>query len=196
MLNWSRDDLSQRTGLSVAGIAKIEGGNSNPTDATKHDIGTIFERRGLTFTSHGIEYHKNNITFFCDFIDVLTDAERLLGEGDEILFHCADERRNTKEVTNKFRELEKAGIKLRFTICEGDDFITGDPASYRWVDQDFFANSEVSVTYADKYVIHIEGKEKTFIVIKNEGFSKAMRKQFNYWWDKGKLWERDDIKSA
>lgn len=196
LIGWSQQDLAGRSGLSQTGIARIENGTNKPTLSTIEKITAAFADEGIIFTAHGVEHYKDNIIFLNSFMKVLEDAEKNLKKGEEILFHCADERRNSAEVTEKFRQLYTKGLKLRFTCCSGNHHITMPSSYYRWIDQDFFADSEVSVIYGQKYALHVvaEADRNVFMVIKNNDFTKVMRKQFEYWWRNGKTWEKENIK--
>ena len=186
-LGWTRDDLSSACGISTPAIIKIENGDTSPTMKTQRQIVQALENEGFFFTANGIEYREDKVRRLYDFLDVLEDAERCLKPDDEILLHCASEKRNSEVVTEKFQSLLKSGIKLRFTLEEGDDAITTRPENYRWLDPDFFANSQVSVIYADKCVEHVKEDDKdVFIMVKNEAMADSRRKQFEYYWRNGK----------
>jgi hypothetical protein len=82
--------------------------------------------------------------------------------------------------------MEQAGIEMRLTIRHGDTAMSMDPNHYRWIEADFFADSQVQAIYADRYVLHVPERGKdTFVLIKNAALAKMMRKQFDYWWRKG-----------
>lgn len=185
-IQWSQEDLAKLANLSIQGIRDIENDKSSPTARTQHKILKAFEAHNYFFHEHGIEYREEKILTFYDFMDVLEDAEQTLRKGDDILFHCADEQRNTPEVTDKFNELRNKGINLRFTIEEGNKTITGSPKDYRWIDPEYFADREVRVIYADRYVIHIvEQNKDMFIVTKNEDAAETHRKEFEFFFKRG-----------
>jgi hypothetical protein len=121
-----------------------------------------------------------------DYVDVLKDACSVLKKGEECLMHRADDLRSSPHVVAKYKEMIKEGIVCKLTICEGNTHIDGNPENYRWIPEDYFANGEVEAIYADRYVIHIPGKQDKFICIRNATVAGAHRKEFDYWWNKGK----------
>ena len=186
-LGWTQEELARKGDVTPITVQNVEGGKHTPNERTLKKIRAPLEDAGIVFTANGFEFHVQKTILVEDFMQVLEDAKSLLGKGDEILFHCADERRNNQAVTDAFNDLRKKGIRLRFTLCEGNDFITGNPEDYRWIDADYFAQSEVEVIYADKYVQHFaEGEMDTFTITKNAAKARSEKKQFEYWWNKGK----------
>lgn len=186
-LDWSQEDLAQNSGLSRAAIANIERGSANPDTRTINKINRAFENQGLHFSSHGFEERDLFLKEFSTYIEVLEDIEKVLSEGGEVLVHCADEKRSSEEVIAKLNTLKQKGIGFRTTICEGDTYILGDIQTYRWVPQEYFANSNVSLVYGRNYVKHVqEGDKNIFITINSVANAAVERKQFEYWWKTGK----------
>ncbi len=186
-IKWSQEELADLAGLSTQAVRDIEGEKSSPTIRTQRKILRVFEARNYFFTEHGIEFREEKILTFDNFLDVLEDAEQVLSKGEEILLHCADERRNTEEVSDKFSELRQEGISLRFTLEEGNTVITGAPEDYRWIDPEYFAHREVRVIYADRYVIHfVEKNRDVFVVTKNKDAADTHRQEFEYFFKRGK----------
>lgn len=185
-LGWTQETLSRKSDVTQVTIQNVESGKHAPNERTLRKIREPLEAAGIIFTAHGFEFHPQKTILLDDFMDILNDAGAILKKGDEILFHCADEARNTPDVTDKFTALRKKGIKLRFTICEGNKTITGPMNDYRWIDKDYFAQSEVEVTYADRYVQHfVENNEDTYTLTKNKAKASSEKKKFEYWWNKG-----------
>lgn len=184
MSGLTQDELVELSDVSIGTIQKIEAGDGSVTERVKNKLIRAFEGLGIVFTVAGVEYHETNISFLGSFLDVLESVPRTLAKGHEVLIHCADERRNSAEVTAKLAELSQ-DYKLRFTIERGNTAITTDPANYRWIDPDFFANAEVQVIFADKVITQIKGEKKIFIVIRSTDNARVARRQFEYWWKVG-----------
>ena len=51
LLDWTQGELAQRTGLSYAGLSKIEQGASKPFASTLNRIRGVFEEEGVIFIS-------------------------------------------------------------------------------------------------------------------------------------------------
>lgn len=189
-LNLKQSEIAEISGVSIQTISNLESEKTDGSERTLRRMRQIYEEKGIVFTAHGMEYQPYKIAILENFMDVLTDAEMSLKKGDEILIHCADERRNTSVVTEKLKDLRKKGIHIRMTCEEGNLFITGPKKEYRWISSELFASSQIEVTYKDKYVFHFQdGGSNIFIVTKNKGKAGIARRQFEYHWKRGKTWE-------
>jgi len=186
VLSWTREDLAAASGVSGPAIKNVETDQSSPTGTTQRAIIRAFENEGVFFTADGIEHREDRIRFMGDFLEVLEDAQASLKKGDEILFHCADERKNSAEVTRKFEELTGAGIGLRFTIETGNRTITTKSSNYRTIAPALVESADVSVIYADKYVLHVPDEDRDiYILIKNRPLAAVRKREFEYWWRTG-----------
>lgn len=192
-LNLKQEEIAKKAGLTNKTISNLESGKSDGGARTIRRLREAYEDLGIVFTPHGFEYQPYKTAILENFIDVLIDAESTLKKGDEILMFCADERRNTPEVTKKFKELRNKGVKLRMICEQGNNEITGDKKDYRWVDPELFAAGQVEVIYSDKYLFHFQDEGKNFFVVtKNKGKTKAAKAEFEYHWKRGfKSWEED-----
>lgn len=195
-LDWTQDDLARRTGISKSSIANIEAGRVEPETRTLRRIEEAFGDSGVFFTANGVEKREFVLTTHKDYMAVLDDVERTIPPGEEILFHCADDRRSSPAVAEKLAAMRAAGYRFRSTICAGNTTITGDLADYRWIPEDYFANSEICVIYGDKYMQHVPGEtEHNFIIMKSAIHATSMRRQFEYWWSKGEQVGARDVRN-
>lgn len=185
-LGLEQSEVAEITGLTAQTISKLEGGKNAPTERTVRRLRQAYEDRGIVFTTHGIEYQPYKTAILESFMDVLNDAEQCLRRGDEILLHCADERRNSPKVTEKFNKLRNKGIRIRMTCEHGNKVITGKSQDYRWIEPEMFAAGQVEVIYKDKYLFHFqeEGRD-IFVMTKNKAKAKSAKKQFEYDWTNG-----------
>lgn len=187
LLDWTLQDLSRRCGIHWVSLQRIEAGKQKPEIDNLKAIHDALLRGGAKITDKGVEESSQSVTVFHDFLAVLDDVENTLSPGDELLQHCADERRSTPEVTARLRDFEAKGIRLRFTLREGDDFMTTSPENYRGIDPEYFATAEVMLVYADRTVLHVAGEDgDSFVLIREGRLADAMRRQFSYWWERGK----------
>jgi transcriptional regulator with XRE-family HTH domain len=189
-LDFKQAELAEACNLSEPTIVNLEKGES-PSARTIKKLEAGVERLGLRFTDHGVEENYEPIKIVYNYIDVLEDALSVLKKGEEILFHRADDRRSVPEVVQKMNEMRDAGIKFRSTICEGNNFIWGNPEEYRQLKKDYFLGSEVQVIYADRYVIHerkkINDKENhIYWIIKSQQIADVQRKEFQNYWKEAK----------
>jgi transcriptional regulator with XRE-family HTH domain len=61
LLNWSRGELAERCGVSLAALADFEAGKRQPYDRTLADIRRSLEAAGVEFTNGdapGVKLHK------------------------------------------------------------------------------------------------------------------------------------------
>lgn len=186
LLGWSLQELSKRSGLHWVSIQRIETGLQKPEAETLQKLHDALLRGGVKITEKGVEEVAQTVMVLDDFLDVLSDVETTLHPGDELLQHCADERRSTPDVTAYLHKLVAEGIRLRFTVCEGNNFMSTNPANYRGIDPDYFATAEVMLVYGDRTVLHVAGEGgDSFVLIREARLAEAMRRQFNYWWNRG-----------
>lgn len=189
LLNWSQPNLAARCDMHVQTISAFESENGSPTKKTLEKILKTLESHGVELLpNNGVSLAGNKIYKTETMVEIMDDILHLLQEGEEVLLHCADERRSPPEVVEKYKIINAKGITVRATICEGNTYLR-DGIPSRWIPKDYFGNSEVFVIYADKFVIHIDGykgKNSEFLTIKNKTLADAMRRQFEYWWKNGK----------
>ncbi|NCC23185.1 MAG: XRE family transcriptional regulator [Alphaproteobacteria bacterium] len=185
--NWSQSDLVERSGISLSALVDFEQDRvENPRIKTLNKLIKVFDDNDMRIHENGIEEVERNLVIVDNFMDVLFDADMILKKGDTIYFHCADDRRSSDEVTEKLRELDARGVDLRFTYERGNTFFTTKPENYRWIDAEYFSQSQVEVVYADRYVIHLtEDKNNQFQIVRNKENASVRRKQIEYWWNKG-----------
>lgn len=187
LLNWSQPDLAERCGMNVQTISAFEKESGSPTKTTLQKITEVLEFNGIQFGSNnGVSLSSDKTFIISTYLEVMETAQRALPHKGELLLHCADEHRSPPVIVEKTRELIAAGIKIRATICEGNNF-TREGVEYRWLPKDYFADSEVFSIYGDNFVIPIGiGPKAKFMNIQNKTLADAMRRQFEYWWKNGK----------
>ncbi len=189
-LDLDQDQVATLSGLNKQTISKIERELNAPNANTMRKLRGVYEDKGIVFTTHGFEYQPYKTSILENFMDILDDIEETLKRGDEVLMHCADERRNLEGVTEKLNQIRQKGIRIRMTCEEGNEFITGKHEDYRWIDKDLFASSQVEVIYADKFYFHFTDAGRHFFVMtKNKEKAKTAKRQFEYQWKRGKEWE-------
>ena len=189
-LRLDQKEVAELSSLDKQTISQIEREKNAPSATTLRKLRQVYEDRGIVFTQKGLEFEPYKVSTMESFMDVLDDAEQVLRKGDELLLHCADERRNSVEVTAKFKALRNKGIRIRMTCEEGNLTVTGKPEDYRWIDTELYSNSQVEVIYADKFFFHLrdDGRDY-FVMTKNKEKARSAKRQFEYQLKKGKTWE-------
>jgi transcriptional regulator with XRE-family HTH domain len=156
-LEMSQADLADAAGLSLAGVQKIERGETAPTARTQAKLARAFEKRGVTFTGRGLEYSETPIFFIegasheATYLQLLDDVgEHLTGGRDrELLVMFADDRVSPPSVNAKYRDLRAAGVRMRQLVEDGNRYLMGPLDEYRYVPQRFFIN-RVTLVYGDR----------------------------------------------
>lgn len=187
VLDWSQQDLADKSDVSKSAIVNIEKEKVEPEASTLRKLKSALEKEGVFVSDEGIIKRDLFNIQFSTYLDVLDDVERMLPNGGEVLIHCADDRKSSESVNKKLKDLREKKIKFRTTICEGNTFVSGDIRDYRWIDKDYFAESEVYVIYANRVVQHIVDKDKSiFSAVVSDKHARREKKQFEYWWKTGK----------
>lgn len=174
--------------MHVQTISAFESENGSPTKTTLSKISTVLERSGVEFApNNGTSLSEYKYYPTDSYVDVLQDCLHTLNKGDEILFHCADDRLSIEAVSLVLDQIGKKDIRMRATTCAANNALRKD-REYRLLPQDYFSTSQLIVIYADKISLHVDEKNGSYrsLTIKNNVMASAMRKQFEYWWKNGK----------
>ena len=191
-LGINQSEVAQTTSLDVNTISKTELEKNSPTSTTLMQLRAFYEERGIVFTENGIRFEPYKVSTIDNFMTILDDAEQSLKKGQEILMHCADERRNSDEVTEKLNALRAKGIRIRMTCEEGNTIITGKADDYKWIDPELYASSQVEVIYGDKFYFHFRDAGRDFFVLtKSKEKARTAKRQFDYQWKRG-----NDVKTS
>ncbi|MGB3465744.1 MAG: helix-turn-helix transcriptional regulator [Cyclobacteriaceae bacterium] len=187
ILKYSQQNLALKAGLARTTIRNIEL-DSTPDTETIKKIVQAFEREGIFFHANHIEKKNTFQTTFMYYTDVLNDIQETLEPGNEILIHCADDRKSDEKTIKKLRELRESGYKFRITISDKNHIITGNIYDYRAISSDYVAESEVSMIYGNKYMQHFppnDSEDGIFLITTSKSNADIQRRQFDYWWKCG-----------
>lgn len=187
VIGWNQQDLADMSDVSKSAIVAIEQERVEPETSTLRKLRLAFEREGIFLSENSITKRDLFTLNFTTYLEVLEDVSRSLPNGGEVLIHCADDTKSSEEVRAKLDLLKKQGIRFRITICEGNNFISGDVRDYRWIDKDYFAVSEVSIIYANKVVHHVaDANHHLFTAIVSASHAHREKHHFEYFWRHGK----------
>ncbi len=194
ILNWSQQDLAQRTGISATSIGAIENNQTSPRESTLATIRKTFESGGIEFigmdgvrqkTSDIRTYlgHEGFIEFYDDIYNTVRDAE------NEILVSNVDERKFVKILgeyakihVDRITALKKVHYKI--LVREGDNYIPGSNyAEYRWIPKELFSSVPFYV-YGNKLAIMIFDNEPSVILLEYPSIAGAYRVQFYDMWER------------
>lgn len=196
-LDWSQDDLAERSGLAVSTIRNIEGGTNAPSGKSAQGLEKAFGERIEFLPNGGIQPRQENVSIlrgrpgFIDFIwDVYETVKAGAGEicvsnvdEEDFLFWLGEDE--AQKYKDAMADLEK-NFFFKCLIEEGDDyFAAGKYAEYRWVPKEEFANVPFYV-YGDKLAILLFGKDASVYILDNAEIANAYRAQFNVLWGRAK----------
>lgn len=185
LLNWTLSDLSKRSGIASSSLSEIENGREM-RENTKEKIVDAFEYAGVEFLNDGVRLP--------DFATKRLDSdwfEEIIGDIDlelhdthknkqEVLVYGTNDQKTPSYIIEKIRRLIKKGITFREMAQEGDTFLIGDVANYRWISQKNFKNY-LTVIYGEKVVLDFGDGG---LLINNSQYADYERARFNEVWDK------------
>lgn len=185
LLDWSFEDLEERTGLSRMALQNIAGGRAKPRDKTLEKLLNTFEKNGVEIIDGGARWAQNIVKIYegedC-YLRLLDDA--IYEKAEEIVFNGADERRSPASVVDKFKTMRKSGMKMRSLIKHGDTHIMGRPEEYRWMPDNMFVDGDVKVMFGDSvaYLMSWLGVPRV-IKITDAKIAQENLRMFNYVWE-------------
>ena len=158
-LQWSQEKLARESGMSLQGIQKIEYGETKPTLRTQEKIARALHKRGVSFSSRGIEFDENPIfmvegkTHEETYLKLLEDAYEHLMTFDpnkrELLIMYADDKVSPPSVNNMYRQMRADNIRMRQMVQEGNEYIMGPLNEYRYIPKKLFIN-RVTLVYGER----------------------------------------------
>lgn len=188
LLRWSRDDLAEASGIHAQTIKKIETGDTdNPRSNTLDPIIEAFGRKGVEFIDGGVREKKDKIRILEGqdaYLKLMDEAFHVLRKSigkKEIIVANADQSLSPNSVIESQNRLLKFGVNMRFTVCEGDEYLLYPLQNYRYIPKDDFLNSLV-VIFDDYLAITIRGENK-ITVIHDDNVAEVFRRQFNKLWN-------------
>jgi transcriptional regulator with XRE-family HTH domain len=196
LLEWTQADLARQSGLSVPALANIERGSAHPRQDTLQLLQQTFERSGIEFLDPpGVQLAAERfrirvwsgreapLKLWQDLLREFSDEQ-----GGDVLFSGVDERQWTErygaELPPYLRQMHKYGARYRLLICEGDNFIIGQPSQYRQVSKAIFAQTPFCV-YRDKLALIVLGRTVKVTIIENPAVAATFRSQFESNWSSG-----------
>ncbi len=182
-LGWTQEQLAEAAGLSPQSIPNVERGDNAPTARTQEKLARALQKNGVVLTDDGIRLPDATavqLTGDSWFMDVLADALNALKniKDKEVLIFGSDHRVSPPQVVEGFRKLMAIGAHLREIGEEGNTYIMGDTARFRWVPREHFKNS-VTMIYADKVVTDFGTHG---MLIKNADWAQVERHKFELIW--------------
>ncbi len=206
ILNWSQQDLSDRTDISTTSIGSIEKGTTKPRTSTLKVIQSAFEKNGIEFIEpDGMKRRSDDIRIFTGqdgYLDFFEDVYDTLAQnpGTEVLVNNVDERRFVKAHgkqadyhVSRMKQLKD--IEYKVLLKEGDNFFAlNDTVEYRWLPKTHFSTVPF-YSYGKKLAMLLFEAEPKIIVIDHIAVSEAYRVQFTSIWDNALIPNSTDIRT-
>lgn len=207
ILNWSQQDLAQRTGISATSIGSIENGVTTPRASTLEVIRHTFESSNIEFIGlDGVRQRTGDVRVlkgeegFWNFYEEL--YKTLLDNPGEVLVSNVDERIFEKWLskhrldTHVQRMRAIKGLSYKILIKEGDTHFlaTPDYCEYRWMPKDLFTSVPFYI-FGNKLAVIIFEEEPTVIVLDYSAIADAYRKQFSSIWNISVVPDKDKKKA-
>lgn len=201
ILNWSQQDLAQRTGISATSIGAIENNQTTPRESTLATIRKTFETGGIEFIGlDGVRLQTSYVKRlrggqgFSDFLDDVYQTAVLHGTKEKpvevflsnvvhenwIKWMGAEKWKNHTDRMTKDKDI----MDVRIIVKEND---TNFPAiaysKYKWFPEELF-NDKSFYSYHDKLAFLDFKEDDVEIVIMNQpAFAEGYRTLFRIAWD-------------
>jgi transcriptional regulator with XRE-family HTH domain len=197
ILNWSQQDLAQRTGISATSIGSIENGQTTPRESTLQTIRSTLEGGGIEFIgTDGIRKKSAYLDIWRGnegFKKLSNDMfETIKLDKQEVLQAYVDDRKFAAWLGDESRphvDRMKSITLPKFKILqkEGDVYFPAkDYAEYKWIPENQFMAVPFFV-YGNKLAIILFGDEANIIVMNYPMVAKAYRFQFSTIWDQAMI---------
>lgn len=194
ILNWSQQDLAQRTGISATSIGAIENGQTTPRESTLSTIRKTLENAGIEFIGlEGVRQRRDDVRIFSgkdgliEFYDDIFATVR--DKTTEVLVSNVDERIFVEalgeyaKVHVERMEAQK-GVRYKILTKEGDNYAPGSGyGEYRWIPKELFASVPFYL-YGKKLAIMVFDNEPSIIVLQYPSIAEAYRIQFFDMWER------------
>lgn len=181
LLDWTAQDLAEKTAMMPNTITNFEGGKRRTEAETIEKMVKALTEGGIKFTEMGVELRTPVYGFEGPtwYVDLLGD---MLGSGaKEIIIQNVDDRKSAPHVAKMLANLRSQGITFRMTAEEGNTHLSMPVSFYRWVPKAYFKNWIVAV-YGDRVAFSINN-ELGCRVFCDQGLADALKNQFNLVWD-------------
>ncbi len=196
-MDWSQDELAERSGLAVSTIRNIEAGMNAPSGKSAQALDRAFGDYVDFLPNGGFQPRQETVKIYrgrSGFVDFFWNVyETIKASGGEICVSNVDEKdflfwlgeEDAQKYKDAMAALEK-NFMFKTLIKEGDDYFAGGKyAEYRWIAKEEFSGVPFYV-YGDKLAIILFGKEVSVYVLDNSNIANAYRTQFNVLWKRSK----------
>jgi transcriptional regulator with XRE-family HTH domain len=197
LLDWSQNDLGQRTGLSQAAIANIETAKHRPNDSTQAALTKAFSQAGIEFIDGGVRLRPDGMEILegADItarMPTLYFEEMLRSGAEEIMINGVDfsllDQDTRSAVEANIKRLIAEGKRQRVLVREGTNAadIIGPHEWHRAIPAPLFSALTPSFIYHNCFAVMLVEKQQV-IILRNGNLAEHQARQFNYLWDMGQV---------
>jgi len=183
-LDWTREELAKKSGLTTDGIKRIESNpDQRPHQKTLEILVEVFTDNGIDFSPNGVRLTDETVRILEGenaYMRMLDDVLQTTKKGGEVLFFCSDDRATRPNEIDMEQMIRNNGVHFRCLVEEGNDFTRWPRNEYRQIPSEYF-NHDLQVIYGNKVAQVIAGGKKIMIVT-NTSFATTARNIFNMLW--------------
>ena len=194
LLRWRREDLAEKTNISVVSIKHFEDEHHQTRTTTIAKITKVMEDAGIEFLPNsGLRLRDDTLTIIegddallrlmDDIYYTLKDAAQV-GANGEVLWGFIDESASPPEILAADKKIREANIKMRFLVAAGAQFYPYALEEYRCIPDKMFHEHTIAI-YGDKVATEILSNNtgaKSVIIINNPSYAATHRAMFELIW--------------
>ncbi len=205
LLDWTQETLAEMSGVARTTIKNVENGSTLPRLETSNALQRTLEEAGVEFTpSSGVRMKDRMVQIFegSEVNQRLLDDvyHTLRNTGGEVLIAHVDEMKFVNALPpdglqDHLSRLEAANIKERLLVRKGDRNLVAPLEAYRAIADEYFSSHPFYI-YGSKLALLCREPPEKAIVIDDERFADAIRKLFNFIWDRTEMPSHKDIQAA
>lgn len=195
-LNWSREQLSEKTDISLNSIKRIEDEVVSPRESTIKLIYDVFDAAGIEFTERSGVRLKTDLVYIYEgegasrkFFEEVYNTARTVG--GEFIVSGVDELQFDQALgdyletyTSNMKRLKT--VNFRVLVSEDDNNPAAeDYINYRKIPRELFTTVPFYI-YGNKLAIIVWEPKPRYIIHNDVGIVDAYRKQFEMVWRQGK----------
>lgn len=186
LLGWTQKDLALSAKVNKDTVANIEAERNAPQQDTYDKVLGALELAGIEFLEDGVRkppvksliIDKSDPNWFFEFLDdvILTLED---DQNPELIIYGVDDSLTKPQAIDRFRELRRMNVRMRFFIKEGNTFMRGDESEYRYIPDNLFLNYNTFV-YGNKVLHDMEGY---CLLVINQELADSERNKLNVLWE-------------
>lgn len=186
LLRWRREDLAEKTGISVVSIKHFEDEHHQTRVHTITKIRNAMEAAGVDFLADSGVRLRNDTLVVIDapgaFLRLMDDIYHTLKDkGGEVLWTFIDDGLSPPEVLAADARIRDAGIAMRAIVSEKVTVFPYPLNEYRCVPDHMIVDNHI-VIYGDKVAICLGQPCHTVFIVRNPGFALTQKHLFEIVW--------------